>query len=132
MLDDINENLTDKNFLLYAAKAYIKPNAIMSEFDEDLQRIKYIKRLFRKYKATKDIKERLILNHIICLGNVFGVPVATKLLFFKIDNQDYDTLKTFLLALDYMPDMVYGIDGINIKEADIPVDLNLASKLRRI
>src|SRR4051812_15429158 len=101
---DLFENLTEKNYLLYAIKAYESPQCIFSEFENDFKRIKYVKRLFRKYKCSKDIKERLILNHIICLSNVFGVEATTRLLFFRIDTKDYDLLKTFLVFLDYMPD----------------------------
>ena len=129
---DPYSNLTDQNFLLFAIKAYDTPNAIMSEFDGDVKRIKYIKRLLRKYKITKKIQERLILNHIICLGNVFGVEAATRLLFFKVDPDDYGALKTFLLYLNYMPDIVYGINGINIRDSDIAIDLHLANKLREV
>lgn len=125
-------NLTEKNYLLYAARNYDGPNVIMSEFLDDIKRIKYIKRLFRKYKLTKDIKERLILNHIICLSNVFGTEATTRLLFFKVDPQDYDVLKTFLLYLDYLPDFVNGINHINIRSTDIPVDLKIANILRSI
>ena len=125
-------NLTEQNFLLYAIKCYETPNCIMSEFSDDLKKIKYIKRLFRKYKISRTIKERLILNHIICLGNVFGVEAATRLLFFRVDPKDYDVLKTFLIYLEYMPDTVRGIAGINIKDSDIPVDLSLAKKLREV
>ncbi len=129
---DLFLNLTEQNYLLFAAQNYDGPNVIMSEFLEDIKRIKYIKRLFRKYKLTKDIKERLILNHIICLSNVFGTEATTRLLFFKVDPKDYDVLKTFLLFLEYMPDFVNGIAGINIKSTNIPVDLNVANILRRI
>jgi len=125
-------NLTEKNYLLFAARNYDAPNVIMSEFLDDIKKIKYIKRLFRKYKLTKEIKERLILNHIICLSNVFGTEATTRLLFFKVDLKDYDILKTFLIYLQYMPDFVIGINGINIKSTDIPVDLNVADKLRSI
>lgn len=129
---DAFENLTEKNIILYAIKCYETPNCIMSEFETDFRRIKYIKRLFRKYKLSKDIKERLILNHIICLGNVFGVEATTRMLFFKVDPKDYDVLKTFLLLLDYLPDIVRGVNGINIRVSEISVDLGLAAKLREI
>lgn len=125
-------NLTEQNFLLYAIKCYETPNCIMSEFSEDLKKIKYVKRLFRKYKISNTIKERLILNHIICLGNVFGVEAATRLLFFRVEPKDYDVLKTFLIYLEYMPDIVHGIAGINIRDSDIPIDLSLVTKLREI
>jgi len=116
-----NEELNEKNFLLYAAKAYDRPNAILSELDEDLKRLKYTKRLLNRYKATGNLKLRLILNHIIILYNVFGPEAATRLLFYKIDRKDYDLLKTFLVFLNYLPSIVYNIKGINIRTKDIPI-----------
>ena len=113
-------------------KAYNSPHYIMSEFESDLKRLKYIKRLFRRYKATKALKERLILNHIILLYNVFGVEAATRILFFRTDKRDYDVLKTFLLYLNYMPDRVKGINGVDIISTDILVDMNVAEVLRNI
>ena len=125
-------DLNIDNFLLFAMKCYDRKNCIMSEFENDLKRIKYLKRLFRKYKLTKEIKERLILNHIIILGNVFTVQGATRMLFYRIDERDYDVLKTFLIFLHYMPDIVYGIKGKNILSSDISIDLAIADKLRKI
>lgn len=128
MFDDLNEN----NFLIYAMKCYNTPNCIMSEFEGDLKRIKYIKRLVKKYKATGDLKERLILNHIIVLSNVFGTEACVRMLFYKIDRTDYHILKTFLLFLSYMPKIIIGIKGININSSDITVDLRVAERLRSI
>ncbi len=127
-MDDLNE----QNFLLYAIKAYDTPNCIMSEFEDDLKHIKYIKKLLQKYNSSKVLNERLILNHIICLSNVFGVEASVRLLFFKINKKDYSILKTFLLYLDYMPDIVNKINGKDIKTENIPVDLYVANYLRRI
>ncbi len=124
------DNLCDDNFLIYAMKAYDKPNCIMSEFEEDLKRIKYVKRLIRRYRLTGELKERLILNHIIVLANVFGTESAVKMLFFKFDEEDYDILKTFLVFLNYMPKTVHGIKGKNIHSADIWVDLFVGKRLR--
>ena len=107
MIDDLN----DDNFLIYAMKAYNAPHCIMSEFESDIKRTKYLKRLFRRYKVTKSLKERLILNHIILLNNVFDPESTARILFYKIDERDYDILKTFLSYLNIMPDMIYGING---------------------
>jgi len=125
-------DLNDENFIMYAMKAYDSPYCILSEFESDLKRTKYLKRLFRRYKVTGDIKHQLILNHIICLYNIFGVEAATRILFFKIDTKDYDVLKTFLLFLNYMPDKVLGIKGKDITSSDISVDLKVANMLRKI
>jgi hypothetical protein len=128
MFDDLNED----NFMMYAMKCYESPNCIMSEFEGDIKRTKYLKRLFRRYKVTKTLKERLILNHIILLNNVFGPEVTSRILFYRIDERDYDILKTFLSYLNIMPDYIVGIRGKNINSADIQVDMNIAEILRTI
>lgn len=128
MIDDLN----DENFMIYAMKCYDSPNCIMSEFEEDLKRIKYIKRLIKRYKTTGELKERLILNHIIILSNVFGTRNAVRMLFFKLDEQDYQILKTFLMFLQYMPDYITGIKGKDIWSRNISVDLFVGKRLRDI
>lgn len=126
------EDLNDDNIIMYAMKAYNSPHCILSEFESDLKRTKYLKRLFRRYKITKTLKERLILNHLILLYNVFGVEPATRILFFKIDESDYDVLKTFLIYLNYMPEKIKGIRGKDYISSDILIDMNVADILRRI
>jgi hypothetical protein len=126
------ENLNDDNFIIYAMKAYDRPNCIMSEFEEDLSRIKYVKRLIKRYKTTGELKERLILNHIIVLSNVFGIEPSARMLFFKIDKEDYDILKTFLLFLNYMPRHINGISGNHYNSADIGVDVFVGSRLSKL
>jgi hypothetical protein len=91
-----------------------------------------LKRLFRRYKITKSLKERLVLNHLILLYNVFGVEPATRILFFRIDEVDYDVLKTFLTYLNYMPDFVKGINGKDILSSNIPIDMDVANILKEI
>ena len=128
MFDDLNED----NFLMYAVKCYTSPHCIMSEFEGDIKRTKYLKRLFRRYKITKTIKERLILNHIILLNNVFGAEATARILFYKTDERDYDILKTFLSYLNLAPEVVYGINGKNILVTEIPLDINVAEILTKI
>lgn len=128
----MKEDLNNSNFLFLATKWYDKTNCVMSEFEHDCKRIKYLKRLFRKYKQTGEMKERLVLNHIIILSNVFGTENSIRMLFQKIDSNDRDVLKTFLLFLERLPDIVHGIDGHDIKTSEILVDLNIASRLRKI
>ena len=128
MFDDLNED----NFMLYAMKCYTSPHCIMSEFEGDIKRTKYLKRLFRRYKITKSLKERLILNHIILLDNVFGHEATARILFYKTDERDYDILKTFLEYLDIMPDEVFGIKGKTIYTGDIPLEPNVAEILLSI
>ena len=128
MFDDLN----DKNFMMYAMKCYTTPNCLMSEFEGDIKRTKYLKRLFRRYKVSKSLKERLILNHIILLNNVFGPEPTARILFYRIDERDYDILKTFLCYLNIMPEVVKGIKGKNIYSTKIPVEINIAEILLKI
>jgi len=128
MFDDLN----DDNFMIYAMKCYNSPNCVMSEFEGDIKRTKYLKRLFRRYKVTKILKERLILNHIILLNNVFGPQVTARILFYRTDEKDYDVLKTFLVYLGIMPDFIGGLNGKNIRSAEIPLDMNAATILENI
>ena len=126
------DDLTDDNFMMYAMKCYRAPQCIMSEFEGDIKRTKYLKRLFRRYKVTKSLKERLILNHIILLNNVFGPEATARILFYRIDERDYDILKTFLCYLNIMPETVMGIKGKTIHSGEIPVELNVTEILLKI
>ena len=126
------ENLNDFNILLYAAKSYEKPNCIQSEFDDDFKKLKYIKRLLQRYRLSGEIRERLILNHLIIAQNVFGIEACTRMLFLKINEKDYSTLKTFLLFTYAMPEIVKGVNWKNIISSDIPVDLKVADLLRKV
>lgn len=131
MTDSFND-LNDDNFLLYAIKAYDKPNCVMSEFEEDIKRFDYLKRLFFRYKEYNDLKERLIINHIIVLTNVFGPECAIRMLFFRLGEKHFSYLKTFLLFLNLMPDRIKGIKGKNIISSEISVDMSIANVLRNI
>ncbi|MFZ9876847.1 MAG: hypothetical protein ACO3EY_07320 [Candidatus Nanopelagicales bacterium] len=124
--DDLNES----NVLLYAAKCYDKPNCIQSEFEEDYKKFRYIKRLLNRYRLTGVIKERLILNHINLTQNVFGISASTRILFLKTDKRDWSSLKTLLIFLSAMPNIVKGIRGSDIISSDIPLDENLVIILR--
>lgn len=126
------ENLTDDNFVMYAMKCYVSPHCLMSEFEGDLKRTKYLKRLFRRYKSSKILKDRLILNHIILLNNVFGKNATARILFYRIDERDYDVLKTFLAYLNILPDTIEGIRGYNIDVTKIPLDLDVVKILKEI
>jgi hypothetical protein len=126
------DNLTSENIMLYAMKIYDKPNCIMSEFKEDMKRFNYLKRLFRRYRKVGEIKERLVLNHLVVLYNVFGAEALTRMLFFKMSKDDQPIIKTYLLFLSCMPDVVKGIKGQDIISSDIPIDLKTAEVLREI
>jgi hypothetical protein len=125
--------LTEENFTIYAIKHYDNPSCKgMAEFLDDIKRFKYIKRLLGKYTAGKDLKDRLIINHIIILNNLFGVEATTKMLFYKIDKKFWPQLKTFLVFLSYMPEKVIVSQGITIKESEIPLDQTIVDILRKV
>lgn len=125
-------NLNNSNFLIFAAKNYTSPYYIEQEFFSDLKKIKYLKRLLQKYNNNGILKERLILNHLITIYNSFDHYAATRMLFLKINKNEYSQLKTFLLYLDYMPDVVESIKNKNIYSSDISIDFNIANVLRNI
>ena len=97
------KEITKDNWLLFAQQNYDNPTIEdEKEFYEDIKRIRYLKRLFRKYTTTGNLKVRLVVNHLIILQNVFGVEAAITLLLFKIDKQYWGMLKTFLEYLEYL------------------------------
>ena len=121
--------LTDSNYILYAMKAYENPHCMgVEEFQEDLNRTKYIKRLFRKYQRNNVLRERLILNHIIIFCNVFGVQAGIRMLFYKMELDLHEYLKTFLLYLDYIP---IHMDAGELFE-NITIDEQIANVLRNL
>lgn len=131
------ETLHNANFQLYAAKYYDNPHCFdTSEFVDDLARFKYLKRLFNKYAETGELRERLILNHIVVIYNVWGSngpEPATRMLFLKL--QGYETyLKPFLVYLSYMPNVVKGIgdDNKDYVSSDILMDQAIIDTLRKI
>jgi hypothetical protein len=117
-------NINEDNLILYAARHYENHHSNnTSDFYSDLKRVKYIKTLFKRYFENDDLQERLILNHIIIFCNVFGVECGVNLLFFKIHNRYYPTLKSFLLFLNYITDDT---------KIEIPLDPIVVNKLREI
>lgn len=128
------DKLDEANFFLYAAKHYENPYCYDTlEFYDDLNKFKYLKRLFSRYEETGELKERLILNHIIVLYNIFGVEATTRMLFLKLRGS-YQVLKPFLVFLNYMPEVVrqIGIEGKDIISSDIVMDEVIVEKLRQI
>ena len=127
--DDLNED----NFVLYAMKNY-ENNQCLSEkdFNNDLKIFKYLRRLLNRYENNGDIKERLILNHLIMLTNVFSVQATTRMLFFKIPEKYWSVLKTFLIFLKYMPETVEPVNGKKIISSNILIDMHVAEQLRNI
>lgn len=120
--------LNDENFMSFAMKMYTNPQCTkIEEFMEDMDRFKYLKRLFRKYKFNGILRERLILNHLIILYNVFDIETATRLLFFRLEKELYPYLKTFLLYLKYLPKSIPETDLVRI-----PLDPKIINTLRML
>ena len=128
----ITFDLNEKNFLLFAMQHYENPQCVeVEEFNDDLRKIKYIKRLFNQYHIEGTLKERLILNHLIVFYNVFPVKVATRILFLKLEEHFWPILKTFLVYLHYMPEeKIESINGKEIIVSDVPMDQLVIDRLR--
>lgn len=126
------DNLNNSNFVLYAAKHYDNPQCFDTiDFYNDLKRFRYLKRLFNRYKETGELKERLIINHLQILYNLFGIEATTRMLFFSL-KKHYECLKPFLILFNTMPDVIYQIDGKNIYTSDIDMDSFIVQKLRDV
>ena len=96
--------LNEENFLIFAIKNYENPQAVTREdFDKDLSRLRYIKRLLKRYKTTGDLKVHLLVNHFIILYNIFG-DATTPMLFYKIDKNLWSSIKSFVVFLNRLPD----------------------------
>ena len=129
----LNDNLTEDNFLIYAIKHYNNPSCRgIQDFNDDLRRLRYIKRLLGRYRQTGEVKERLVINHLVVFFNVFGVEAATRMLFFKIKESLWPELKTFLVYLNYMPPVVIVSNGLKLPESEIPLDQVLVEILRKL
>ena len=126
------DHLTEENFLIFCAKIYDNPAMhSTTEFIEDLDRIKYIKKLITRYIDTGELKERLILNHIITLHNCFGDQLA-KILFLKLENH-YHLIKPFLIILNALPDRISNVGSHSIVYTDdISMDQTIIEALRKI
>lgn len=126
------EQLNDDTVLLYAIKAYDNLNYVKSEFEEDYKTFRYVKRLLQRYRTTGEVRQNLVLNHLSLIYNMFGIEAGTRLLFYKMDEADYSSLKTFLVFLNTMPEVVHGINGKDIRSSDLPIDMTVANILRSI
>ncbi len=110
------DELNESNYIMFAIKHYENPQAVTQEdFYDDMKRFKWIKRLLNKYKNTGDMNVHLLLNHFIILYNIFG-DATTPLLFYKIDEELWGALKTFIIYLERLPE--YPKSPIH----DVPID----------
>lgn len=118
--------LTDENFVMFAIKHYDNPDCRgVSDLENDLKRIQYVKRLLRRYAKSKNMPDehlRFMLNHIIILHNLFGYAMMP-MLFFKIEKKFWPQLKTFLVFLNYLPEDEY---------TEIQLDPTIIAKLRKV
>lgn len=127
-MTEIIDRLTEENFLKFAAQNYDNPQCYSSEeFKEDLNRIKYLKRLLRKYLNGKPLKKRLILNHIMVLYNVFDLIPCARILFFRMEPDLYSPLKTFMWYLNILPDYVESVGFTK----DIPINDSILKELKK-
>ncbi len=128
----MNEVLTNANFMLYAARNYDNPNCLDDEeFNEDLARIKYIKRLFNKYQESGELKERLIVNHLIIFFNMFGTVPGARMLFLKLAGYE-SILAPFLIFINRYPDEIRDLNnaGSRLYTSSIPLDNHVVRILR--
>ena len=118
------KELTEKNLLLYAAKHYSNPTfSDIEDFHEDLKRFKYIKSLLNRYLETDDLSERLILNHLIVIFNMFGIEAALNILDLKLEEKHWPVVKPFLIFLKYIKNDQY---------TGITMDPSVVEALRKI
>lgn len=124
-------NLTKTTYFSFALRSYSNPSCSgLEEFQDDLHRIKYIRRLLHRYVRTGDVPVRLLLNHIIAINNVFHPSSIAKLLFFRTERTAWSALKTILEYLNLMPDEILFVDGVSILNTDIPRDMVLWAMLK--
>ena len=127
------EKLNDENFMLFCAKHYDNSKyASTEEFYEDLSRIKYIKKLITRYIQDNDLKERLILNHIIILNNCFGPEALNKILYLKLKDQ-MKYVKPFLIMLNILPEKIHNVNNEIVIDTDIiEIDQEIIKRLRKV
>lgn len=120
----IFDELTARNFKLFASHHYNNPECLdVEEFKQDLNRFKYLKRLLKRYELTGELQERLILNHIIVLYNVFGIEACNKMMWFKINEEHWHYIKPFLVFLNYLPEN---------EKVDVGMDPFIVEVLRKL
>jgi len=125
----IEPRISENSFIQIALRYYDNPQCVsIKEFEEDLRRFSYLRKLFLRYQDDGILRERLIINHIIILHNIFGV-ITPELLFFKIEDRFWNTLATFMVYLNLMPDE---IPEFKIRLSDLKLDPHILETLRKI
>ena len=129
LFDDLNE----KNYVHFEMKYNDNRQCTsVEEFNDDLNKIKYVKRLFNRFLETGELRTNLILNHLIVIYNVFENEAATRMLFFRVEKKFYSILKPFLIFLNRLPAKVKGIGGEDIQTNHIPLNETTIKELRKI
>ena len=126
------DELTEDNFMIFAAKHYVNPHCRgIDDFNDDLNHFKYLKRLFNRYQKDRVLKTNLIVGHIIVLYNVFEAQAMTRMLFFKIEQDQWSLLKPFLIMLNHLPEQI--VEGSKIiNTVDIALNKEIVEGLRLI
>ena len=126
------DELTDDNFMIFAAKNYVNPHCRgIDDFNDDLNHFKYLKRLFNRFQKDGILKINLIIGHIIVLYNVFEAQAMTRMLFHKIEEDQWSLLKPFLVMLNHLPEQI--VEGLRIiNTVDIPLNKEIVAELRLI
>lgn len=129
MFSDLNA----KNIDMFCMKHYDNPQCVSEDdYHDDMKRFKYIKRLLNQYEQTKNLKIRLLINHIIMIYNIFDNEAATRILFYKIPEKHWPVLKPILMKLGTMPKVIKSINSKNIINSDITLDQETINQLRLI
>lgn len=117
------DTLTDENFVYFAFQEYQNPQCVsLEEFNKDLTKFKYIQKCLGRHRKTGKITERLILNYLITIANLFGIEASKKMLEFKISKEYWPALKPFLVYLGYVTASEY---------VDVKMDQNIVDTLRK-
>lgn len=125
----MRQKIDDKNFIQRALKSYENPSCIsLNEFQEDLQRFSYVKKILTQYANTGEINERLLLNHIVICFNLFGAE-ALLFLLYRVEEKQWGFLFPFLILLNRLPEQIpeYGINT-----SDVELDQQIINKLRNL
>ncbi len=128
----MQDNLTEENFLIQSAKYYRNVQCSSTEeFLDDLKRIKYLKKIITRYISSNNIDERLVLNHIIILNNVFGPKFLCRALFLKM-NKQLKYIKPFLIYLNLLSEIVENVEGKTYNTNEIEMNQGIIDKLRKL
>ena len=126
-------NLTKDNIVLFAARVYDNPGCVsLAEFQSDYKKVRHIKVLLNRYLNNKRVNVRLIINHLICMSNVFPGEATVKILFTEFDQTAWNIITTFLVFLNMLPDEPFIINGVLLYPNGFTIDDNLLQTLKEL